>query len=293
MLESHPYKLWPLHVKLFTEQAAKAWNEAETKLEELLPGSTVVTELEGVDGKSGKTGSGRQGPIDVTDAAFIARYIPKHSKIAESKKALNCSVCLGPIDNYSPESLFIALCPTQDCTAVSHLTCLSTHFLTQYPSESRILPRGGECKSCHSYVLWGDIIRGCYRRHKGTVVVETDEDEDDELTDAAAHDSEPDIPVKPSKRPRAPTKSKKSKKPTTSVAAKSKDNLKPPPAIGVKDDSTEEECFDLDCIKSDESMDVEMNKKQPKLLDNLSRLSISSPSRPASDIDPDIIILSD
>lgn len=33
----------------------------------LPPGFTCTVELEGVDGKSGRAGSGRQGPISVTD----------------------------------------------------------------------------------------------------------------------------------------------------------------------------------------------------------------------------------
>lgn len=28
-----------------------------------------------------------------------------------------------------------------------------------------MVPRGGHCKSCHNYVLWGDVVKGMYRRH--------------------------------------------------------------------------------------------------------------------------------
>jgi len=30
-----------------------------------------------------------------------------------------------------------------------------------------IIPRGGTCPSCKKYTLWGDIVRGAYRRLKG------------------------------------------------------------------------------------------------------------------------------
>lgn len=66
MVRSHPYNTWALHVKLFTAEAAKVWDGLSRKAP-LLPGFTSTVELEGVDGKSGKTGSGRTGPIDVTD----------------------------------------------------------------------------------------------------------------------------------------------------------------------------------------------------------------------------------
>ena len=69
MLSTHPYNLWPLHVKLFTAEASSAWNEAmkDVDLPPLPRGFTCIQEFEGVDGKSGNAGSGRSGPIDVTD----------------------------------------------------------------------------------------------------------------------------------------------------------------------------------------------------------------------------------
>lgn len=76
MVRAHPYNTWPLHVKLFTEEAAKTWDTISQK-EPLPPGLTFSVELEGVDGKSGKEGSGRTGPIDVTDG------MPSHSPATE------------------------------------------------------------------------------------------------------------------------------------------------------------------------------------------------------------------
>lgn len=74
---------------------------------------------------------------------------------------------------------------------MSHLACLSKDFLANSfsPSsdtnnESPLIPRGGECRSCHEYILWGDVIRGCYRRLKGGVV-ELEEELEDEDEDEA------------------------------------------------------------------------------------------------------------
>lgn len=69
MVSSHPYNMWSLHVKLFTEEALEAWKGADHSSDATpLPvGFTSSVELEGVDGKGGETGAGRNGPIDVTD----------------------------------------------------------------------------------------------------------------------------------------------------------------------------------------------------------------------------------
>jgi hypothetical protein len=71
MVTCLPYTTWPLHAKLFTDEAVKYWNALEKDADAPLPrGFTFQVELEGVDGKSGQMGSsGRTGPIDVTDGA--------------------------------------------------------------------------------------------------------------------------------------------------------------------------------------------------------------------------------
>jgi len=73
MISNHPYNTWPLHVKLFTEEAVKGWQDAIKDVVPLpLPsGFTCSIELEGVDGRSGNVGSGRQVPISVKDGDAI------------------------------------------------------------------------------------------------------------------------------------------------------------------------------------------------------------------------------
>ena len=101
------------------------------------------------------------------------------------------------------EALKVALCPSGNCKAISHLSCLATDFLSSDSSQSsELLPRGGNCKSCGSYVLWGDIIRGCYRRHQGGKVPELEESDAEEggveadvQSDDPMEDSVPMIPV--------------------------------------------------------------------------------------------------
>lgn len=94
MLSTHPYTTWPLHVKLFTVDALRAWIAADTSTDEKShaksfnsltksealnngtpTGLTVSVELEGVDGKGpvpAGVQSARDGPIEATDGMVIA-----------------------------------------------------------------------------------------------------------------------------------------------------------------------------------------------------------------------------
>lgn len=74
MLSYHPYNTWPLHVKIFTEEAKKTWEDVSKAADAKFPlprGFTYCIEYEGVDGKSGKSGSGRTGPVDVSDGTKL------------------------------------------------------------------------------------------------------------------------------------------------------------------------------------------------------------------------------
>ncbi|KAG8792489.1 Slx4p interacting protein [Ceratobasidium sp. 428] len=174
MLPMAPYNTWPLHVKIFTEEAKKLWDEVQQPgLDTPLPrGFTYSVEYEGVDGKApipaAPKPTTRTGPIDVKDARFTLSHIDQYQSIIDQDAPLSCSVCGKSIAEKKVDHLTIALCPHTTCSALSHLACLAQSFRGKSPSPSSpLIPRGGVCGECNKYVLWGDVIRGCYRRARG------------------------------------------------------------------------------------------------------------------------------
>jgi structure-specific endonuclease subunit SLX1 len=99
------------------------------------------------------------------------------------------------------------------CTSTAHLSCLAREFLSDAETPHEMIPRGGRCPSCREYVLWGDVIRGCYRRYAGGTAVEPDPDpelqEEAEILEsglsASEHEDEPG-PSKSKVRTTAATK---------------------------------------------------------------------------------------
>ncbi|KAJ3571004.1 hypothetical protein NP233_g4044 [Leucocoprinus birnbaumii] len=372
LIRTHPFSTWPLHVKLFTEDATQCWNElaytspfvsayqyqsqshnpdgnnhslGDEKIEGQMfssqqsygqlfpPGFTCSVELEGVDGCSGIKGSGRVGPVPITDVTqqptyglhqllrsagklrdmeifspglrsftmsleqFTLPYLDKYRALIATGQDLHCSVCSTPMHDFPFDHLGVTLCTHTGCTSIAHLACLAKYWLDAerngiassaqssapstlfssttssspqalpesgltLPSEfssplamsspspsspaallspsspvsglqsvalsplqnsvtetsksaeikpkgklitksnfsvinpdtvsyiasavslnnpfnlgKGLLPRGGTCTSCGNYTLWGDIVRGCYRRQAGRAVPEVDADE--------------------------------------------------------------------------------------------------------------------
>lgn len=126
MISSHPYNTWPLHVKLFTDEAAKAWTAITKKSSAKFAapqGFTCTTELEGMDGCSGQKGSGREGPIDVKDGGLgrllsssiitLIAYLHSelftltHMRKASAVVSPACSICHEPIHDFKTVSRFL------------------------------------------------------------------------------------------------------------------------------------------------------------------------------------------
>ncbi|TBU53631.1 hypothetical protein BD310DRAFT_138826 [Dichomitus squalens] len=273
MVSSHPYNTWPLSVKIFTAEAEKAWIIAgkANGMPPLPIGIEVATEFEGVDGKSGITGSGRTGPIDVTDAQFTSEHLRKASSIFVPGRDLRCLICHDAVQP-DADPLTTALCLTSSCTAVSHLSCLSRQFLgREVASTSDVIPRGGKCDSCNTYILWGDIIRGCYRRRSGGETPELEQDvddlddgvedrrgrlfgalEDDEGTTAPPIPSQSIAPLQTKKHTRA-----RASPPSTSKAA-------PFSTLSPHELSDERDHFDLCDISSDSSDEQDPDNELPQ-----------------------------
>jgi structure-specific endonuclease subunit SLX1 len=109
MVASHPYSVWPLHVKIFSPTSEKAWQAACKELDSIFPkplGFTMSVELEGVDGKASDRGS-RQGPIDVKDAQWTHSHLTKRNDVLSLAKIMRCTVCKETI---KPEELSSSVC---------------------------------------------------------------------------------------------------------------------------------------------------------------------------------------
>ena len=129
--------------------------------------------------------------------------------------------------------------------------------------------------SCRSYVLWGDVIRGCYRRHQGGKAPqpeESDREEGDIETEAQSDDPPeglmPTIPVElaPRKTPRPRAARGETAKRTRGKASKktpsSKATTKQAAAMAKNDSGGEN--FDIGGFTDLDGSESEVEPRPPK-----------------------------
>lgn len=119
--------------------------------------------------KIGKTAS----MIEKLDFSYLGTkaHLEKSKMLLEGNKRNACSVCNVLIKN---EALAVA-CPHADCSAVSHIQCLSTDFLHREHGDGGrkvITPIGGPCPTCHTTTIWRDLVRELSLRLRGQREVE-------------------------------------------------------------------------------------------------------------------------
>lgn len=218
---------------------------------------------------------------DFTKARFTSAHLAKRTVLLGKSSPLVCSVCKGHLSNGDShkkasshvDQLNVALCPNHNCEGIAHLLCLAKRFIQEEAAgravpeaagRSTLIPRGGECPICQDYVLWGAIIRACYRRtvgSRGKEQVQNDDfdkdPEEEEASDISAGTRKPgrkdgssntaklQFPVKKTAKRRT------SKCPKGAVIIKAKaakPALKP---IAEYSNESELEIFDLNVSDSD------------------------------------------
>ncbi|XP_061299553.1 LOW QUALITY PROTEIN: structure-specific endonuclease subunit SLX1-like [Pezoporus flaviventris] len=113
-----------------------------------------VVQEEGALPPSPRKGRGRRRP-----RPRGAEATPTEEEATPTPECALCGEECGP----APPPL---RCPRPPCPMAAHPPCLARCFLRLEPRE--LLPVGGACPSCDSYLLWGDLIR--YSLGEGDVI---------------------------------------------------------------------------------------------------------------------------
>ena len=168
LLRSNYFSKWPLEVRFFSTDVYEAWQQccddaAEPVSQHLQIQLDVKASPEDEVNDPGAPkrrrrkeddyGKGGIEGLDITYAS-LRNVLEKSQFLIADGETLDCTVCRNPL---SLTGDLIVTCPGDDCNALSHVSCLSKHFLSGI-NTSMVIPDKGHCPSCHTQLQWQDLM---------------------------------------------------------------------------------------------------------------------------------------
>lgn len=148
--------------------AAESIRDSIPIIEDFPPVDPILSADEGTSSpksKKRKTTHGIEAlTVDYTDQKS---YVEKGKDIVDFEREGSCTVCKNSLEH---DAGIYAICPNTGCESVTHLTCLSKHFLAG--DEEALVPIKGNCPSCKAELRWNDVVKELSLRMRGQKEVE-------------------------------------------------------------------------------------------------------------------------
>ncbi|KAG9244711.1 hypothetical protein BJ878DRAFT_397805, partial [Calycina marina] len=171
---------WPLSVRFFNPDVHESWLKmCKTAREPIRSSVPIVTdfppdaipdsedegtEIEGPK-KRQKVSHGI-GALGVEYEEF-REHVVKAKEIFEFEREGRCAVCEEDLEH---DAGIYTICPSPGCQSVTHLTCLSKHFLED--DKNTLIPTEGSCPSCNLELKWISVVKELSLRMRGQKEVE-------------------------------------------------------------------------------------------------------------------------
>jgi structure-specific endonuclease subunit SLX1 len=94
-------------------------------------------------------------------------YVEKAKEIVEFEREGSCAICKSDLEH---DDGIYTICPSPGCESVTHMTCLSKHFLAG--DEETLVPIKGNCPSGNTELRWVDVVKELSLRMRGQKEVE-------------------------------------------------------------------------------------------------------------------------
>ncbi|KAI6888500.1 hypothetical protein KC318_g16648 [Hortaea werneckii] len=104
--------------------------------------------------------------IDTLDVSYatVKGHLEKSRQAIENAEWLHCNICHQGLPS---SGAMILVCPSEGCSALSHIDCLSKHFLDTSSDRDAMLPTSGNCPECGNKLQWVDLVKELSLRMRG------------------------------------------------------------------------------------------------------------------------------
>ena len=109
--------------------------------------------------------------IRALDVGYVGLkpVLERNRNLFAAAEWLDCVVCRKGVP---PSGAMTLVCPEETCSALSHVSCLSSAFLRAEGKEAAIVPTLGACPKCKTKLQWVDLVKELSLRMRGTKEME-------------------------------------------------------------------------------------------------------------------------
>ncbi|RDL38761.1 Structure-specific endonuclease subunit SLX1 [Venustampulla echinocandica] len=163
LLRSQSFCRWPLEIRFFSEDVYHAWLKWTQMTTESIRGSIrVLQDFQTPNPLLGDENTGNLIPALPIDYAGQKSHVEKGKDIFDFEREGTCAVCHNELEHHSG---IYTVCPSPGCESVTHMTCLSNHFLKE--EDDDLVPIKGHCPSCMAELRWADVVKEASLRIRG------------------------------------------------------------------------------------------------------------------------------
>lgn len=179
LLRAPYFSKWPLELRFFSQSVHKTWLAYNERVDDQIrPDIPILLDqvqpVESEDEPSSAQKPSKRRMVDLIGKGGVEGVDPTYAKfqpvlqklqhrIDDKSDVLTCELCDIGLD--IDKDLF-NICLDQDCTCMTHLSCLSTQFLKN-ASLGAFVPKDGRCPACNTTLQWADLMRLLSLRLRG------------------------------------------------------------------------------------------------------------------------------
>ncbi|EHK97812.1 putative Structure-specific endonuclease subunit slx1 [Glarea lozoyensis 74030] len=180
LLRSPSFSRWPLEIRFFSKTVYQAWVRwTKTVKDPIQDTIRIIKDFPEGGGKGSDDEDAEKG----TSNAIIYRrmanlpidyeaqkgHVEKAQDMVDFEREGSCKLCKQDLEHSS--GLYI-ICPSIGCETVTHMTCLSKHFIEKQ-DQDELVPIVGKCPGCNSELRWVDLVRELSLRMRGQKEVQS------------------------------------------------------------------------------------------------------------------------
>lgn len=177
LLRVPSFQRWPLDLRFFVPEVFTTWKRYCHGLSESLP-SAVRTICDFETAPETKVVSSDKPEQEYGLAALDVCYENQKEHVAKAKAIIDferegrCTVCEKNLEH--DQGIYV-VCSSPDCDGVSHMNCMSQHFLKSEchaQTETPLVPTTGSCPKCKTDMRWVDLMKEVTLRLRGQQLVD-------------------------------------------------------------------------------------------------------------------------